>query len=455
MATGSGPSHLAGTPAKSRVIGVDVARGIAVAGMLAVHVFYTFNSDGSPSIATELASGRSAAIFAVMAGVGLALVTGGRNPVKGVTRVAASAGLVVRTLLICLIGLLLGYATNAAGLNVYVILPYYAVMFLLAIPLLGLGPRVLAGIAVVLAVSAGVLINVTIGDVANPSRGIDATLGVAGHHPVGLLILLLFGGAYPAVLWLAYICAGMALGRLDLSSKRVAAWLLGGGVALAATAWLTSWVLLFQFGGLQHIRQAAPAGTRWTTSRLLWVPFGDFQTWWWYAGRAPHSGTPLDMLHTLGCALAVLGAALLLARLPAAMRLMRPLAAAGSMILTLYCAHILILATGVLNNHLYTQYTVILIAMVAFAMIWRRTHTRGPLEALIAGASSGTRRAAASALAGYRRRATQSKTTELLAASKEGHTNPQVEVIAQETHTDSVHGPRRPDERVRAEKDQL
>ena len=446
---------MAGTPAKSRVIGVDVARGIAVAGMLAVHVFYTFNSDGSPSSATELASGRSAAIFAVMAGVGLALVTGGRHPVKGTTRVAASAGLVVRTLLICLIGLLLGYATNAAGLDVYVILPYYAVMFLLAIPLLGLGPRVLAGIAVVLAVSAGVLINVTIGDVANPSGGIDATLGVAGHHPVGLLILLLFGGAYPAVLWLAYICAGMAVGRLDLSSKRVAAWLLGGGVTLAATAWLTSWVLLFQFGGLQHIRQAAPAGTRWTTSQLLWVPFGDFQTWWWYAGRAPHSGTPLDMLHTLGCALAVLGAALLLARLPAAMRLFRPLAAAGSMILTLYCAHILILATGVLNNHLYTQYTVTLIAMVAFAMIWQRTHTRGPLEALIAGASSGTRRAAASALAGYHRRATQSKPAELLAASKEGHMNLQVEVIAQETHTDSVHGPRRPDERVRAEKDQL
>jgi uncharacterized membrane protein YeiB len=445
---------MAGTPAKSRIIGVDVARGIALAGMLAVHVFYTFNSDGSPSIATELASGRSAATFAVMAGVGLSLVTGGRYPLKGAARVAASAGLAVRGLLICLTGLMLGYATNAAGLDVYVILPYYAVMFLLAIPLLGLSPRVLAGIAVVLAVSAGTLLNVTIGDVANPSSGIDATLGTAGHHPVRLLIFLLFGGSYPAVLWLAYICAGMALGRLDLTSKRVAAWLLGGGVTLAATAWLTSSVLLFSLGGLQRIRQAAPAGTRWTNSLLLWQPYGDFNTWWWYAGRAPHTGTPLDMLHTLGVALAVLGAALLLTRLPLAVRLLRPLAAAGSMILTLYCAHILVLATGVLNGYLYAQYTVILIAMVAFAVIWRRTHTRGPLEALIAGASTRARRATANALAGYGRWPAESKTTAPPATSKEGHMNLQGEGPRQ-GHGDSVRGHRRPDERVRATEDRL
>jgi uncharacterized membrane protein len=84
---------LTGTTAKSRIIGIDVARGFALAGMLAVHVFYTFNSEGSPSIATQFASGRAAAMFAMMVGVGLALVTGGRHPVKGAARVAASAGL--------------------------------------------------------------------------------------------------------------------------------------------------------------------------------------------------------------------------------------------------------------------------------------------------------------------------------------------------------------------------
>ena len=34
-------------------------------------------------------------------------------------------------------------------------------------------------------------------------------------------------------------------------------------------------------------------------------------SWWWLAVSAPHSGTPLDLLHTTGTALAVIGGCLL------------------------------------------------------------------------------------------------------------------------------------------------
>jgi uncharacterized membrane protein YeiB len=378
---------------RSRIIGIDVARGLALAGMLAVHVFPTFDSDGSASIATAFASGRGAAIFATMAGVGLAVVTGGRRPVSGRARVAASVGLLVRAILLCLIGLLLGYVTAAGDLDVYVILPYYAVMFLLAVPLLGFRPQVLAVISVSLAAAGYFVILTTVGDVADPSRDIDPTIGDVARHPVGILVLLLVGGAYPAVLWLAYICAGIAMGRLDLSSKQVAGWLLGGGAALAAAAWLASTLLLLRFDGLDQLRDNAPVDTEWTDSRLLWEPWGDFDTYWWYAGRAPHSGTPFDMLHTLGFAVAVLGAALLATRLPLAARLLRPVADAGSMVLTLYCAHIVVLSTGLLGDHYYAQYCVLLAAMVIFAVLWMRIHTRGPLEELVARISTRARQA--------------------------------------------------------------
>jgi uncharacterized membrane protein YeiB len=368
---------------KPRIIGIDVARGLALAGMLAVHVFPTFDSDGSASIATAYTSGRGAAIFATMAGVGLAIVTGRQRPVSGGARVTASVGLAIRALLLLVIGLVMGYVTIAGDLDVYVILPYYAAMFLLAIPLLGLRPQVLAIISVSLAAVTAFAIFTTVGDVANPSRGIDPTIGDFVRHPVGMLVLLLFGGAYPAVLWLAYICAGMAMGRLDLSSKRVAGWLFGGGAALAAVSWLASSLLLFWFGGLRHLRDNAPAGTQWTDSRLVWEPWGDFDTFWWYAGRAPHSGTPFDMLHTIGFAVAVLGAALLVTRLPLAARLLRPVATAGSMVLTLYCAHIVFLATGLLGDHYYAKYCVLLAAMIIFAVLWKRIHPRGPLEELV------------------------------------------------------------------------
>ena len=360
---------------RPRVIGIDVARGVALAGMLAVHVFPTFDGDGSASVATALASGRGAAVFATMAGVGLALVTRRRR---------SAPALVVRALLLLVLGLLLGYVTIAGGLDVYVILAYYAMMFLLAVPLLGFRPQVLAAISLTLAAAATVTILSTVGEVADPSAGIDPTIGDVFRDPVGMLVLLLVGGAYPAVVWLAYITAGMAIGRLDLTSTRVAGWLLGSGAALSAAAWLASSMLLFPLGGLNHLRDNAPSGTGWSDARLIWEPWGDFDTYWWYAIRAPHSGAPLDMLHTLGFAVAVLGAALLVTRLPIAVRALRPLADAGSMVLTLYCTHIVVLATGLLGDHPYAQYLVLLAGMIAFAVVWKRRFARGPLEELIA-----------------------------------------------------------------------
>jgi uncharacterized membrane protein YeiB len=382
---------------RPRVIGIDVARGLALAGMLAVHVFPTFDSDGTASVATTLASGRGAAVFATMAGVGLALVAGRRcrtgawrrvrRPVSNGTRVS----LAVRAVLLLLLGLLLGHVTAAGGLDVYVILPYDAMMFLLAVPLLGLGARVLAAVSLLLAAAATFAILATVGRVADPSEGLDPTTGDALRHPLALLVLLLVGGAYPAVVWLAYITAGMAIGRLDLTSKRVAGWLLGVGATLSAAAWMASSRLLFGLGGLQHLRDSIPDGMTWTDAELLWEPWGDFDTYWWYAVRAPHSGAPLDMLHTLGFAVAVLGAALLVTRLPRAARLLRPLAAAGSMVLTLYCAHIVLMATGFLSRHMYAQYVVLLAGMVGFAVVWKRRFARGPLEELISRASNATR----------------------------------------------------------------
>jgi hypothetical protein len=71
--------------------------------------------------------------------VSLAFLSGAQRVVDGRARTAAAAGIVVRALLIGTIGLLLGYATDVS--EIAVILPYYAVLFLLAIPLLGLRPR--------------------------------------------------------------------------------------------------------------------------------------------------------------------------------------------------------------------------------------------------------------------------------------------------------------------------
>jgi hypothetical protein len=119
------------------------------------------------------------------------------------------------------------------------------------------------------------------------------------------------------VVYAAYICAGLAIGRLDLTSRQVAWWLFGGGIVLSIVARLSSAFVLYPLGGLGAlISQSPPDGTSdGTVQTLLWEP--DSPTSWWYlAPPAPHSHTPVGLVHTLGSAVAVLGAALLLTRLP-------------------------------------------------------------------------------------------------------------------------------------------
>jgi uncharacterized membrane protein len=78
----------------ARVGGVDVARGLALLGMFAVHVLPTFTGDGGPTTATVIAGGRSAATFVLVAGIGLAFVSGGRRAVRGAERIGVGAGTV-------------------------------------------------------------------------------------------------------------------------------------------------------------------------------------------------------------------------------------------------------------------------------------------------------------------------------------------------------------------------
>jgi len=374
------------------VIGVDVARGIALIGMMAVHVFATFDRHGTPTLATVLAEGRSATTFVLVAGVSLAFLSGGQGVVEGRARTAAAAGIAVRALLIGAIGLLLGYANDASEIEV--ILPYYAVLFLIAIPLLGLRPRTLALAAAALIAVAPVVILAVV-DADGPSfRGSDnATFDTLVDDLSGLIVGLLFTGPYPVLAYLAYLCAGLAMGRLDLSSRRVATWLLGGGLGLALTARIVSAILLFPLGGLRHLQGMDPSSAGPVTrNALLWDPE---QTWsWWYlALPAPHSITPVDMVHTLGSAMAILGAALLLSRVPVIARLLRPLAAAGAMTLTLYSGHILVLATGVLQHTPGTMYVLLVVGALAFGFFWQRWLGQGPFERLVAVAAGRARRA--------------------------------------------------------------
>ncbi len=351
----------------TRLVGVDAARGVALLGVMAIHVLPATGADGTVLVSERVAAGHSAAAFALLAGVGLALWS--RAHPRPEER---SIALAIRALAIGVIGSLLFLVDT----GVDVILPAYAMLFALAIPLLWLSGRTLLTLAVILAVAVPPL-----------SHLIRAGLSeqAAQARPVDLLLT----GAYPVLGWLTYMCAGLAAGRLDLRSSRVAAALLAGGAALAVGTKAVSWFLLDVAGGREHLAASAglAPGSPELTRLLLTSQHGvtPTDTWWWLAVSTPHSTTTLDLLHTAATSLALLGAALLLARW--SRWILLPFAAAGSMTLTLYTAHVLLVNSPLMPADPTWSYAAQATAAVLVALLWRLRFRRGPLEQLVAALS--------------------------------------------------------------------
>jgi uncharacterized membrane protein len=365
--------------------------------MASVHILPVVAADGTETLAGAVAGGRASALFAVLAGVGIALGTGGPRalgrgrvdagspldgrPPASRTHLGAAAGLLVRGALVALVG----FTLVELEPPVAVILAYYGLLFALATPLLRLRAPVLAALAAVWCVLGPAASHVLrAGRRAWPD---DQPGFAALADPGGLLRELTLTGYYPVLPWLTYLLAGLAVGRLDLRSSRTAAGLLGGGAALAAAAVAGS-ALLLDAGGAAVLGEGL---------RERWYGTVPTDTWWWLAVEAPHTGTPFDLAHTTGTALAVLGAALLLAR--AVPALMWPLAAVGSMPLTLYTLHVTALALyppdsaeadGISGGTLLAMH---LAAALVIGVAVRAAGGRGPLEAAVGAVSGGVRRA--------------------------------------------------------------
>ncbi|WP_307034431.1 heparan-alpha-glucosaminide N-acetyltransferase domain-containing protein [Arthrobacter sp. B3I4] len=365
---------------------MDAVRGIALIGMMGIHLLPAWTDRFEPTLSWLLFAGKSAALFAVLAGVSLAFSSGGRRPLRGLTLTAARAALAVRGVLILGIGL----AIANVDMPAYIILAYYGVMFILAIPLLGLSSGKVAVTALAFALVGPVLMQALRDRLPEP--GYDPTFATAFGDPAVFFSQTLLTGVYPALPWMAYICAGLAVGRLDLTAVRTQSRLLAGGAALAVAAWLLSVLALGPLGGLKAIEDATPSLSHEAISdALIWGPDPSLPTssWWWLAIAAPHSTTPLDILLTIGTSLAAIGAVLLAAR--GVGGLLTPLAAAGSMTLTLYSAHLLILATGFLADEPYLAWGLQVAAALVFAVVWQKAKGRGPLERMIAAATARAR----------------------------------------------------------------
>ncbi len=377
------PADAAHPPSSvGRLVGVDLARGLAVYGMYAAHVGPDPSEGGTTGFLMELAHGRASALFAFLAGFSILLITGRRSPKSGRAGRQAVAKVVIRALIL----LALGTALTLTGTPVEVILAFYGLFFLLVLPLYRLGARPLAVIA---AGSALLLPQVRyLIQQALPDEGADGVWAwPAGGDGI---VSLLFTGSYPALAWIPFVIAGMAVARLDLAATVVRTRLAITGVLLAVLGHGGSWLALHLAPGAVRALSSSDGSEGGSAASAWWS-----DTWGYPEGdtpaallvASPHSEATLSIVANTGVAIAVLVACLAVTdAFPRFRRLARPVIAVGTMSLTAYVFHVVgigLLGIEDLPGSPLHVLLGFLAAVTLCAALWSRFFRRGPLEWLL------------------------------------------------------------------------
>lgn len=346
------PLHSPPSAPPKRSAALDVARALAVIGMIAVNVGPQEADDLLERI-FMLPFGRASLLFVFLAGIGLGMLT---HPAKHRPWRQQWTTLVWRALL------LLGFGLALQPINhgVSVILAVYGVLFLVGIPLTRLRTTVLAWLTGILMLAAPVF---WMGLLVLRGEGFSRAPILLSGNPLGILDGILVTGPYPALVWIVPLVAGLTLSRLDLRHRRLQLILLFGGMAAAAGGIVLSRLL----AGVTGIDPTSGG-----FARLL--------------ASYDHSQAPLWLVSGIGSAAAVIGMLLLVE--PWLERHALPLVHLGRLSFTMYVMHLVLLAIFVRPDPHTTIEGIAFAALISTfciicAHLWVPARGQGPLERLL------------------------------------------------------------------------
>ncbi len=346
-----------------RVVGYDLARALAVIGMVIVNFKIAMHAKaaGAPGWLRifDAIDGRASATFVILAGVGLSLLSARGRAANDAVQIGADRLMLVRRAAFLFVAGLLYVQLWPAD-----ILHFYGAYLLIGAAALTWRKRTLLG-----AVAAMVLAFALLASVFDYERAWNwQTLVYADFWSLpGFLRNLLFNGFHPVFPWAGFLLLGIALGRLDMQAPAVRARVFGAGLLLAlATEALVWW-------GSSH------AGTGAGIWAVVW-------------SSQPMPPLPLYWLAAAGTACAAIAACVAAGERWRDAPWLAPLVHTGQLALTLYVAHVavgmgVLDAFGRLENQSFPfavgSALLFCAAAVLFAHLWRRRFKLGPLEWLM------------------------------------------------------------------------
>ncbi len=354
------PAQAINTPPRGesksrRFYGLDAARAIAIIGMLAVNVGPRKESDETDVavLLYDIPHGRASLLFMILAGIGLSLMTRRAR--------TTSAPLPWQTILWRSLVLIAGgLALQLLGHDISVILTYYGVLFLCGLPLLRAPTWLLITLA-----SASLVAGPIIWLALQQLAGMTFTfLAPSLADPIFTAThALLLTGAYPVLIWLAPFLLGLVLGRCRLGYRIFQNRLIAVGTVAT--------VIPLGISGVLALINGPP------TSAYGWDQLASVEA---------HSQMPLWMIS--GCGSAVLVIGIFLRAEGWVTQRLSWLISAGRLSLTIYVAHLFVLAWLVRPGpetllQGFVISTLMSVVFVALAHLWWRHLGPGPLERLL------------------------------------------------------------------------
>lgn len=331
-------------------MGIDMARGLAMAGMTTVH-FVALNQDtGRLNEAANLFSGRAMPLFMMLGGIGVTFLTRRSS--------TPERDLLIRAVMLYGLGILMTIYIDRLA----IVLQAYGLFFVLATVLWRLKSWMLLTLIPIVTAIGAVSFQV-VGDPINLTT-YDESFTLSGVES------LVFDGFYPLFPVGAFFIFGIVLGRIDLRSDDVAARLFGFGAVIG--------VGVHQLAGLfadvfdLQTNFGRRGNGMFEITRLL-------------DGQG-HSQMPVWVISALGTSAAVLGFSLLVAkRMP---KMVQPLVAIGSLSLTYYVyqAWLTNLVPSTLETSIEAEWIITILVYlsgIGLAVIYKMIFKTGPLERVL------------------------------------------------------------------------
>lgn len=349
---------------KKRIIGIDVARALAVIGMIIVNFKVVFGEKGLNWVESlvSIFDGKAAATFVILAGVGLALMT--NSAIKNNDRAKlkiAQIRIIKRALFLFVVGISYIVIWPAD------ILHFYGVYMAITIVLLTSKEKNILISAIVLIVLFPLLMTLW-----NYETGWNfETLDYQDFWTLkGFIRNLFYNGFHPVIPWTSFMLFGYWFGKQDLHNDKF----------VKKTFWISS-IVFISIQVLSFISiSLLSEGNQEVAKELTEI-----------IGTNPMPPLPIYMLNGIAVAFSIISACIIIAKRFESSFIIDALNKTGQLALTFYVAHVII-GMGIIETidpnkigNYSIEFSVIYalvfsVFCIIFAVIWRKHKEYGPLE---------------------------------------------------------------------------